>query len=399
MLKRFPIAVLALALLATPVAGQDYHRGWAAFQKGDYAGALKEWRTLAESGHAVAQFNLGLMHAKGLGMPKDETEAVRWYRRAAEQGHVDAQNNLGFMYGTGRGVDANQAEAVMWLRRAAEQGDADAQYNLGVMYMKGRGVPRDHVQASAWYRKAAAQGQAKAMDALEYLNQQRRVAEMKRPTMPPATPTATPAVASGETAPPGSGTTAAAAPAPTTPAPESPAPESPAPPAAAKTDPPSQTALAIAMTVPGRVSSVPQTALQAPAAGSATAPAAPELPKSLPKAAPPSAPKAAPEKHAALPGTADKRQSAKAATGKAGGFRVQLLSVTTQARAKLEAGRLTEKYKPVLGSLKVVPVRADLGDRGVVYRLRAGPLESRAAAASLCRKLSDRKQGCLVVTR
>jgi hypothetical protein len=78
---------------------------------------------------------------------------------------------------------------------------------------------------------------------------------------------------------------------------------------------------------------------------------------------------------------------------------VQLLSVKTKARAAQEAGRLTSRYKPVLGSLKVVPVRADLGDRGVFYRLRAGPLDSRAAAASLCRKLSARNQGCLVVTR
>ena len=342
MLKKLPIALLSLLLLAAPLAAQDYHRGWTAFQKGDYAAALKEWRALADTGHAMAQFNLGLMHAKGLGTPKDESVAVRWYRRAAEQGHVDAQNNLGFMYGTGRGVEINHAEAVMWLRRAAEQGDADAQYNLGVMYMKGRGVPRNQAQAASWYRKAAGQGQAKAMDALEYLSKQRRAVALKPKTpASPATPTATAAVA--ETTTPAAAKGAGAAASATKPSPTS-----------------------------------------------ATGPAAPRLPKTLPMSRP-SASSAGVKTARAKP--------SRDAANKAAVFRVQLLSVKTKARAAQEAGRLTSRYKRVLGSLKVVPVRADLGDRGVFYRLRAGPLDSRAAAASLCRKLSARNQGCLVVTR
>jgi hypothetical protein len=50
MLKKLPIvllsllsiALLSVLLLAAPLAAQDYHRGWTAFQKGDYATALKE---------------------------------------------------------------------------------------------------------------------------------------------------------------------------------------------------------------------------------------------------------------------------------------------------------------------------------------------------------------------
>jgi len=47
--------------------------------------------------------------------------------------------------------------------------------------------------------------------------------------------------------------------------------------------------------------------------------------------------------------------------------------------------------------LKIGIVRADLGTRGVYFRLRAGPLKDRAAADALCRKLAGRKVGCIVV--
>ena len=39
----------------------DYQKGLDAFNKGDYATALREWKPLAEQGNADAQFNLGTM--------------------------------------------------------------------------------------------------------------------------------------------------------------------------------------------------------------------------------------------------------------------------------------------------------------------------------------------------
>ena len=53
--------------------------------KGD-AKALAELRGRAEKGEADAQFNLGFMYANGLGVTKDEVEAVKWYRKSADQG-------------------------------------------------------------------------------------------------------------------------------------------------------------------------------------------------------------------------------------------------------------------------------------------------------------------------
>ena len=64
---------------------------------------LDELRAVAEQGNAVAQGDLGFMYANGLGVLRDDAEAVRWYRLAADQGDADAQGNLGEMYADGRG--------------------------------------------------------------------------------------------------------------------------------------------------------------------------------------------------------------------------------------------------------------------------------------------------------
>ena len=125
----------------------------------------------AEQGDAVAQFNLGLMYAKGIGLAKDEAEAARWYRKAADQGDADAQNSLGVMYGQGLGgLAKDEAEAARWFRKAADQGDADAQNNLGQVYEYGLGgLAKDEAEAARWYRKAADQGHADAKDGLARL--------------------------------------------------------------------------------------------------------------------------------------------------------------------------------------------------------------------------------------
>ena len=149
--------VAMLSLLALANAG-DFQAGTEAYKRGDFEAALREWRSLAEQGVAVAQYNLGIMYEYGRGMPQNDVEAAKWYRMAAELGHAGAQINLGGMYFAGRGVPQNHAEAAKWSHKAAEQGAADAQYNLGVMYFAGRGVPQNDAEAVKWLRKAGRAG-------------------------------------------------------------------------------------------------------------------------------------------------------------------------------------------------------------------------------------------------
>jgi len=137
-------------------AWADLETGVAAYERGDYETAFKEFKAAAEQGNAEAQNRLGDMYAEGQGVPQDYGEAVKWYRRAAEQGDAKAQFFLGSMYVEGQGVIQDYAEAVKWFRRAADQGDAGAQGSLGFMYLLGRGVPQDYQLAYMWFNLAAA---------------------------------------------------------------------------------------------------------------------------------------------------------------------------------------------------------------------------------------------------
>ncbi len=113
------LAVVVVLVAAPAWAGQA---GLAAYERGDYRTALKEYRPLAEQGDAVAQFALGTMYENGRGVPQNDAKAVRWYRRAAEQGFTSAQNNLGKMYRRGRGVPQDDVLAHMWWSLSAAQG-------------------------------------------------------------------------------------------------------------------------------------------------------------------------------------------------------------------------------------------------------------------------------------
>ena len=101
-MRRIVSALLLLAASSSVAA--DFAAGVEAYERGDYATALREFRPLAEQGDAAAQFNLGLMYANGEGVPEDDIQAVFWWRQAAEQGDADAQLNLGVMYSLGEGA-------------------------------------------------------------------------------------------------------------------------------------------------------------------------------------------------------------------------------------------------------------------------------------------------------
>ena len=162
------IRCFVLSLMLTPafVASQDFDAGLRAYNSGDYAAALREWRPLAEQGFTGAQNNLGTIYEHGLGVAQDYAEAVRWYRAAAKHGFASAQNNLAFMYQHGRGVTQDYAEAVRWFRAAAEQGYASAQNNLGFMYQHGLSVAQDYVTARMWLYIAAANGSEAARESI-----------------------------------------------------------------------------------------------------------------------------------------------------------------------------------------------------------------------------------------
>jgi TPR repeat protein len=126
MFKHLTVILAFLMTLSSPVAAQDFQKGLAAYNAGDYATALQEWKPLAEAGDEAAQNNLGLMYNNGQGVIQDYKEAIKWYRLAAEQGFADAQSNLGVMFEHGHGILQDNTMAHMWYNIASANGNEKA---------------------------------------------------------------------------------------------------------------------------------------------------------------------------------------------------------------------------------------------------------------------------------
>jgi len=116
------ILVLLLTLCLAQPAWAGMKEAEAAYIRGDYATAYREWKPLAVQGEADAQFYLGMLYDEGQGVPQDYKQAAYWYRKAADQGDAKSQVNLGFMYDNGQGVPQNYVQAHMWFNLADAQG-------------------------------------------------------------------------------------------------------------------------------------------------------------------------------------------------------------------------------------------------------------------------------------
>ncbi len=147
-------STLVLVFPNSPAADL-FEDGVQAHKVGDYKKALEIFKPLAEQEISKAQYRLGIMYAKGRGVPQDYKEAVKWYRKATEHGYFLAQNYLGIMYKNGHGVPQDYKEAVKWFRKAAKQGHyPEPQYNLGRMYDNGQGVEQGDLEAYKWFSLA-----------------------------------------------------------------------------------------------------------------------------------------------------------------------------------------------------------------------------------------------------
>ncbi len=204
-MKRSAWAAITAALLAAAACPlwADTSAGLAAFKRGDYATALKEWKAAAQKGQPEAEYDLGLLYAKGLGVARDLSVAQQWYEAAALQGNSQAEFSLGQMYAQGWGIPPDEGAAVRWMematngnsedtdlawlpiegygvqvdyakaaywyRLAADQGHPEAQFELAELYSQGRGVPRDQTESFKLTKAAASQGFTRAATALGWL--------------------------------------------------------------------------------------------------------------------------------------------------------------------------------------------------------------------------------------
>src|SRR5579883_2795106 len=135
----------------------------------------------------------------------------------------------------------------------------------------------------------------------------------------------------------------------------------------------------------------PEAPMPRPAPPPPPAPPAPQAPAAAPAAVPATAPPPAPA--AAMPAAAAKPA---AATAQGGGVRLQLGAVRSPQEARREWQRLKHDNADLLGDVAGFAVRADLGAKGIYYRIETAPFADPAAAARVCAALKRRGSECIL---
>ena len=151
----------------------DYQSGLDAYNSGDYAAALHDWKAVVTPPHpaifAATHYAIGMLYWTGQGVTKDYFEALNWMRRAADLNHAGAQAKLGYLYSQGIAVQQDYEQAFQWFSKAAQQGDIDGQYNLGIFYLNGWGAKQDKIMAAQYLAAASAQGDESAEQMMQGL--------------------------------------------------------------------------------------------------------------------------------------------------------------------------------------------------------------------------------------
>lgn len=89
---RTGIAAVAVFCLSVSAAlADDLANGDAAYRQGNYAAAVNWYIAAATQDNGWAEYNLGIMSYRGLGLPKSEAMAVQWLTKAAAHPDMTAR--------------------------------------------------------------------------------------------------------------------------------------------------------------------------------------------------------------------------------------------------------------------------------------------------------------------
>lgn len=155
-------ATFALAML--------YYSGLGEVVEKDVKRAFGMFMRLAKTNNAAAQFSVGTMLMKGVGVAKNYEDAARWFRKAAARGHAKAQYNLGLLVAKGAGTKQDPALARHWFAQSAELGFAPAQHRLGMVLLGDNMNDPDHESARTWLMRAADAGNVPAAYTLGFVH-------------------------------------------------------------------------------------------------------------------------------------------------------------------------------------------------------------------------------------
>jgi TPR repeat protein len=136
----------------------------------DYENAASWFNRAVEMGPSKADFYLGYMNLRGLGVPRNPNRAAQLLQRAYKAGDLQANFLLATMYERGEGgLPRDPRGAVEMLAASAAAGDPYAQVELGNCYYNGVGVAVNHGSAALWYFKAGQTGMPDAQEFLGYM--------------------------------------------------------------------------------------------------------------------------------------------------------------------------------------------------------------------------------------
>ncbi len=82
-----------------------------------------------------------------------------------------------------------------------------------------------------------------------------------------------------------------------------------------------------------------------------------------------------------------------------GSFLVQVAALRSEAAADEAWGRFVSEDADLFSGAEKLVQRADLGAKGIFYRLRAGAFAERSDASTFCDTLKSRDKSCIVVAR
>lgn len=115
----------------------------------------------AQRGHAVAQYELGCLYLKGLGVNQDVLQAVLWLKRSSELGVVDAINDIAMIY-CNKDMDYfNPKQGIVLLENIKEQ-KADVLVQLAKFLLDGIFVDKDLEKAKKYLQQAKDKGVVEA---------------------------------------------------------------------------------------------------------------------------------------------------------------------------------------------------------------------------------------------
>ncbi len=125
---------------------------------------LKWLESAGKAGDNIAQFNLGLLFARGNSFSPNDEKALYWWKLAESNNNSKAQLLLGLFYHIGRGTGRSEQDAIHWYEKAAKNKTADALFNLAMIYYHGRGVNQDYKKAAQYLKQLASQNDSKAQN-------------------------------------------------------------------------------------------------------------------------------------------------------------------------------------------------------------------------------------------